>query len=86
MTARQNAPKRTHGPGLRFARESRGWTLEALAKAVGSSKSHLCQVERGDKDASPGLLLRLTEALNVPSGLLTSANFPRPELSRNDAA
>lgn len=71
-----SSPKRTHGPGLRFAREHLGWSLAALADKAEISKTHLFEVERGTRDLSPGKLRHLAEVLNVPLGLLTSASFP----------
>jgi len=65
---------------LRVIRERSGLTLSALALLAGISQPHLSNIERGRRQASPALLLRLAESLKVPVvALLTEAEAPPDE-------
>lgn len=77
---------RVHGPGLRLARESRGWTLAQLGKAVNLSESRLSKMERHSEGTMPAKLIKIAEVLNVPLGALTSEHFPTAGQSKGDAA
>jgi transcriptional regulator with XRE-family HTH domain len=49
-----------------YAREKAGLTRTALAGRLGVSLSLISQIESGDRNATPAMLLRLAEALNCP--------------------
>lgn len=66
---------KSNGAALKAIRVSLGWTLERLAEAAGSSKTHLSQVETGVKNASPALLRRLAEVLDVPVAAISSPHY-----------
>jgi len=50
---------------LQLWREYRGLTQEALAQAVGTSKSYIAQIEAGKKPGAVAVLKRLAAALQV---------------------
>ncbi len=50
---------------LRVWREHRGLTLQALADAIGASKSYLSEIESGKKDGSLRVLKAAAKALAV---------------------
>jgi len=62
---------------LRLLRIYNNLTLEALAKRLSVSKSHLCEIEGGKKKASIDLLERYAAELHVP---LSSLFFFAEEL------
>jgi transcriptional regulator with XRE-family HTH domain len=49
-----------------YAREKAGLTKTELAQRMGVSLSLISQIESGDRNATPAMLLRLAEALNCP--------------------
>ena len=53
---------------LRFARQSRGMTLKALADAAGCSESLLSKIENGKASPSLPMLHRLVQALDTNVG------------------
>lgn len=50
---------------IREARENKDMTLSKLAKRASISKSHLSNVERGEKEPSISILIRIALALKV---------------------
>lgn len=66
------------GSRVRAHRQSRGWTLDALARAAGVSRRMVVSVERGEVNPSVGTLLRLAEALGVGLPTLVEPAEPRP--------
>lgn len=69
------------GSRIRHERRHRGLTLAGLADAVGSSPSHLSQVEQGHREPTLRLLLALSEAFEV-----TVEDLLRPEAPSRRAA
>lgn len=57
---------------LRAWRESRGFTLDSLAKRVGVSKSYLSQIENNRKSGSLNLYRQISTVLNVALDNLVS--------------
>lgn len=51
---------------LRTIRQRSGLTVSGLARRAGISQPHLSNVERGRRQASPELIVRLAAALRVP--------------------
>ncbi len=77
---------KVHGPGLRLARESRGWTLAQLGAAVNLSESRLSKIEKHSEGTMPAKLLKIAEVLNVPLGAITSEHYPTDKITTSDAA
>ncbi|MBF9135361.1 helix-turn-helix domain-containing protein [Plantactinospora sp. S1510] len=50
---------------LRTAREAHGWTQDEFAKRVGTSQSHLSDIERGVTFPQVDTLLRIAEELGI---------------------
>jgi ribosome-binding protein aMBF1 (putative translation factor) len=54
-----------HNPeALAKARRALDWSQRRLASEVGISRSHLCEIEAGHRNANPELLRRLAKALH----------------------
>jgi transcriptional regulator with XRE-family HTH domain len=83
------SPRQEFGRQVAAARAERGLTQRELSSAAGISVTFLSEIENGKRNVSSGVLLRLSEALGIPSDdLLRGANsregpgvFP-PALSR----
>jgi transcriptional regulator with XRE-family HTH domain len=56
---------RCNGAALRIIRERSGLSVSALAKEVGISQPHLTNIERGDRQASPDVMVKLASALKI---------------------
>lgn len=72
-TQRRTAPKQplNHDPeAVKWAREAKGWTQIALAKAVEISPGHMSEIEGGTRNAPPHLLRKFAEVLNCPVSVL----------------
>ena len=50
---------------IREVRESKNITLTQLSKTTGIAKSHLSNIERGEKEPSFSMLIRIALALRV---------------------
>lgn len=56
-----------HEPeAVTYAREKAGLTRAALADAVGVSAGLISEIERGTRNATPEMLIKLATALNCP--------------------
>lgn len=64
---------------IRQWRQYRGYTLEALAGAVGSTHVTLSRLERGKSPYSQKLLETLAEALRTDPGSLINRDPPRKD-------
>lgn len=64
---------------VRAHRESRGFSLGALAEKAGISKTSLSKIEAGQGNPSLDVLCRIASALNVPVGTLFGEES-RPQL------
>lgn len=64
-----------NGAAIKAIREAKGWKGAQLAEAAGISPGHLSGIEseRIRRYASPTLLRRLADILDVPLAALTSA-------------
>ena len=58
------------GKNIRRLCEARGLTQEGLALAAGQDRSYVGGIERGERNPSLRVILRLAEALGVPPGEL----------------
>jgi len=59
------------GAALRQARLAAEWTQEALAAAIGCSKSHLCLMESGQRALPLQRARQIEQAMNIGDGWLT---------------
>ena len=74
---------------LKRLREERGLSQVKLAARADLNPATVNQIERGARNASPGTLLKLAEALGVSLVDLIEGNFPKgqaPQPSLEDAA
>ena len=53
-------------------REYRGFSIKALAEAIGVGAEAMARIEAGEQEMSVGLLIRLSEALRVDMDDLVS--------------
>jgi len=68
------------GPTIARERQSRGLTIEELARRAGQSAGLLSQIERGIGNPSIATLANIARALSLPIG----AFFAGPDRDRND--
>lgn len=68
------------GPTIARERQSRGMTIEELARRAGQSAGLLSQIERGIGNPSIGTLANIARALSLPIG----AFFAGPDRDLND--
>jgi transcriptional regulator with XRE-family HTH domain len=61
---------------VRALRQSRGWSLGALAERAGLSKTIVAKIETGDGNPSMETVLRLADALEITIGSLLAADRP----------
>ena len=59
------------GENLKRIREKNGWTLEEMAKILGSTKQVLSRYERGERTPKITMASKFAEALGVPLNELT---------------
>ena len=70
---------------VRAHRESRGFSLGALAEKAGISKTSLSKIEAGQGNPSLDVLCRIASALNVPVGtLFGEESRPQLQVIRHD--
>lgn len=54
-----------HDPAsVRRQRLVRQWSQRRLAEEVGISRSHMCEIENGTRNANPVLLMKIAKALH----------------------
>lgn len=53
-------------PTVEAWQDATGTSQQELAKLLGMSQSHLCNIIRGNRKASLGLALRISKLTNVP--------------------
>ena len=58
---------------IREHRKKRGWTLDQLAEAVGTSKGYLSDLERGNRNGGIDMLRAIAQALRVTEGEIFTA-------------
>jgi transcriptional regulator with XRE-family HTH domain len=61
-----------NGANIRSKRELLGHGLNAFARQVGISPSHLSRIERGLRGAQPEVVVRIARGLGVEAGLITT--------------
>lgn len=64
----ERAPTRLdHEPeAVEWARRKAGLSQAELARRCGFTRSLICEIEGGTRNATPGTLLKIAEALNCP--------------------
>ncbi len=78
---------RCDGTALRRMRERSGLSVTALAREAGISQPHLTNIETGDRQPSPEVLVRLAAVLKAAletqgqelAGMLAILSDPEPE-------
>ncbi len=55
----------TTGRIIRDLRRKRGWSQEVLSGLAGIARSHLSEIETGDKNANVDTLWRIADALGL---------------------
>lgn len=66
--------KKRLGQQLRKYRKLKQLTIEEVAEKAGISDKHLGRIERGEKDPSATMLIKLTQVLNVPCTFFNDIN------------
>ena len=56
----------TNGSAIKALRERSGWKVGKFATAVGISSSYLSNIEAGRKKASPDVIRKIADTLDVP--------------------
>lgn len=65
------------GPTIRRKRERMGYGLNAFARQVGISASHLSRIERGLRGAQPEVVRRIASGLRVTLGEILGEEVKR---------
>lgn len=55
---------------MTYARRRAGYSKAALAREVGVSRSLICEIEKGTRNATPAVLVKLAAVLDYPRALL----------------
>jgi transcriptional regulator with XRE-family HTH domain len=55
-----------NGPKVSEMRDERGWSMTQFAAEVGVSYGYMWRLERGERQPSPSVRKRITDALGVP--------------------
>lgn len=66
------------GARVRELRQARRWSLEALSRASGVSRSMLSEIERGEASPTLALALAIARALGTPLGDLVEGSHSSP--------
>lgn len=61
---------------LQALRQRSGWSVSKFAVAVQTTHSHISNIEAGRRQASPELILRMAQVLDVPLMALISDRAP----------
>jgi transcriptional regulator with XRE-family HTH domain len=67
---------RINGEAVRALRIALGWSTVRFAEAVGIKHPHLSNIEAGRRQASPELITRMADVLDVPKAAITSTYAP----------
>lgn len=72
------------GERIRRLREQNGWSRDTFSEKIGVSNTYLCQIEKGQKNGSLPLIVKISETLNVSLDFLiygnSSINIDRQEI------
>jgi transcriptional regulator with XRE-family HTH domain len=73
------------GPAIKARREATGRSLEEVATAAGTSKSHIWSLEQGrSKNPTLLMLLNVCEALSISLNSLLGVDVSQPTLSERE--
>jgi transcriptional regulator with XRE-family HTH domain len=64
------SPRAAFGGRVRTLREARGWSQEWLAEVAGVHRTYVSSLERGHRNVSIEIIVRLADALGVPAASL----------------
>ena len=53
------------GERIRRLREQNGWSRDIFSEKIGISNMYLCQIEKGQKNGSLPLIVKISETLNI---------------------
>ena len=67
---------------IKKLRKERNWSLEDLAKRIGSSKSYIWELEKGKTRAGIDIMINLSKAFNVSIDFLVSGEEPKDDVCR----
>lgn len=68
--------------GKQSAKEERKYTLKAVGESIGVSESYICNIERDKQTASPRLIRKLANYLDIDADyLLGAAGFMTAEMT-----
>jgi transcriptional regulator with XRE-family HTH domain len=67
----KSEPASTDGIAIRRYRKHCGLRINELAELVGISSQHLGNIERGRRQGSPSLVLKISQSLGVPVDQIT---------------
>lgn len=56
----------TNGDAIRAIRQAKGWSAAKFADRIGVSQPYLSRIETGKRSASPTVLRRIADTLDVP--------------------
>ncbi|HKQ50550.1 MAG TPA: helix-turn-helix transcriptional regulator [Phycisphaerae bacterium] len=70
------------GRTIKAVRAIRGWTQGDLARKVGASQNHICNVEMGKREPGILLLLALAKVLGVSIDLLVLPGMQGPAIGK----
>lgn len=67
-----------HDPeALASARRAAGFSQRTLGIAVQKSRSYICEIEAGTRNAHPALLLKIAEVIHCPYEVLAAKRLKR---------
>jgi len=72
-----------YGKKIKELRKERKWSLEELAKRIGSSKSYVWEIENGKSCPSIDLMINFSKAFNVSIDFLVTGEIPKDMVCRN---
>ena len=62
------------GERIRKLREQNNWSRDIFSEKIGISNMYLCQIEKGQKNGSLPLIVKICETLNVSLDFLIYGN------------
>lgn len=72
-----------YGKKIRELRKERKWSLEDLAKRIGSSKSYVWEIEKGKSCPSIDIMINFSKAFNVSIDFLVTGEALKDTVCRD---
>lgn len=63
------------GERIRRLREQNGWSRDTFSEKIGISNMYLCQIEKGQKNGSLPLIVKISGTLNVSLDFLIYGDY-----------